>query len=106
MHNEDIYIEPNGLKEIIAKLTDDNKRILGVVDEINGLIKGIDDTVWSSPERKTVDDALIPYIDGKKQLIDTSLNNCTKVLQSALNRYLEADSNIKKASKELNTLEG
>lgn len=102
----DIYIEPVGLKNEITLLKNDNARIEAIITEINDIIKGIDDTKWKSPERKKVDEELIPYLDNQKKAVTINIDNCATVLQNALNKFTGANAAIKKAADDLTTLKG
>ena len=106
MVTSDIYIEPVGLKNEITLLKVDNERIKTIITEINDIIKDIDETKWNSPERKKVDEELIPYLDKQKKAVTINIDNCVTVLQSALNKYTGSNEAIKKAAADLTTLKG
>ena len=105
MYNSDIRIEEIELREIIEKLKKETDNINTKITNINSLIRSLDESVWISPEKKQIDESLIPFIDDKEQ-IKEELTNCIITLKNALSSYLESDLKLKvDASKLENIME-
>ncbi len=98
---EDIKIEPQALSNTINVLEKNNQEILDVIKNINKAIKELDETKWSAPNKKEIDEYLLPYIENSEATITTDLGNCIYVLQYALNKYATSDSNIKSETAKL-----
>ena len=90
MNNYNIDINSSVLSETISKLKNDNQKVTDTInliyDNINQLT---DDEIWKSPEKQTVMDELMPYLDETKENINLNLDSCLNVLNTALNKYIE-----------------
>ena len=96
-----IALDSNGLSETISLLENDNNEIIEIIDKINKAIIDMDEKKWSAPNKKKIDEELLPYIDHQKMTITNELNNCISVLKYALNLYSNSNSHIGNESSKL-----
>lgn len=83
----DIYIEPIGLEELIAKLEQNNKEICTILSNVNKDILLLDETKWRSIQKMKFDEVFHPYLVSVNEVIPIRLTNCTTLLHNAINKY-------------------
>ena len=86
------------LEETILQLDEDNQKILEKLVEIRKIIEDIDETKYSAPEKKKIEDELYPYLEKKEVSIFNNLNNCNSLLKKAYGRYFKTDTALTKST--------
>ena len=99
----DVTIDPTGLDKTVKVLKEDNKLIYDVMHDITTIVKEIDVTVFSSPERKKLDNELIPFLEKEERIVYTKINNCAVTISNALNKYLRTNAFLESESTKLNS---
>lgn len=87
------YEELSSLKN---KLNDDNIKINELTIEIIKKIKGLDESKWSSSEKKKLDEQLIPFISEVETNMFSRLDECVNLIGVALDKYKKTEDSIKK----------
>ena len=89
------------LKELIDILDKNNDDINQTMQNITYKFKSLDETIWKSPERKKIDEQLIPYLEQCNTIIYNNLLNCNKKLNDALLTHISTDEDLSKKANEL-----
>ena len=90
-----IDLNPVELKKNIEQLQLDNEEIYDILKKIDNAVLSLDDKVWNSPEKKKINELLIPYLNNVKEIIHDNFFECNVILSNALNLYLETDKELK-----------
>ena len=106
MKNFNIDINPDLLNDTITSLKKDEENIKEKIDAIyENINEFTNEEIWNSPEKSVILDELLPYIQESNNNIKNELNNCTSLLNDALNKYIEDNNILTKNSQKLSTVE-
>ena len=92
----DIEIKSNELSSLVERLEKDNIDISETLKKINTLIRTLDERVWNSPEKKRMDEQMLPFIDKVDKTVYENLKQYTDKIKIAINKYNESEMSIKK----------
>ena len=92
----DIEIKSNELSSLVERLEKDNIDISETLKKINTLIRTLDERVWNSPEKKRMDEQMLPFIDKVDKTVYEKLKKYTDKIKIAINKSNESEMSIKK----------
>lgn len=92
----DIEIKSNELSSLVERLEKDNIDISETLKKINIAIRTLDERVWNSPEKKRMDEQMIPFIEKVDKTVYENLKQYTDKIKIAINKYNESEMSIKK----------
>lgn len=102
--NYNIDLDYENLNVLIQKMKKENEEIIDSLDNIYNELSKVDDMVWSSKEKKKLDNGFIPYIKESSESLKSDLEDRLVVLNFALNLYKDRDLAIENATKDLEVL--
>lgn len=92
----DIEIKIDELSNLVTKLERNNLDISNSLTKINSYIKSLDESVWNSPEKRKIDEKMLPFIEKVDNTVFSNLKLYTDKLTFAINKYYESEMSIKK----------
>lgn len=92
----DIEIKRAELSNLVTKLEKNNLDISNSLTKINSYIKSLDESVWNSPEKRKIDEKMLPFIEKVDNTVFNNLKLYTDKLTFAIDKYYESEMSIKK----------
>lgn len=92
----DIEIKSNELSSLVERLEKDNIDISETLKKINIAIRTLDEKVWNSPEKKRMDEQMIPFMEKVDKTVYENLKQYTDKIKIAIKKYSESEMSIKK----------